>query len=148
MKVIAVNRKAFHDYEIQDTVEAGLVLSGTEIKSIRAGRVNLRGAFARPENDELWLEGVHIARYPAGGIYNHDPIRRRKLLLHRDQVANLAGRVSQKGLTVVPLRLYIKDHLAKVELGLVRGRRQYEKRQVIVKREQEREMQRAIRKRW
>ena len=147
MKVIALNRKAFYDYQIQETLEAGLVLTGTEIKSIRNGRVNLRGAFARGNQGELWLEGVHIAIYPAGGIYNHDPVRRRKLLLHRDQIARWGDRASQKGLTIVPLRLYIKDHVAKVELGLVRGRRQYEKRQVIIKREQEREMQRAIRNR-
>ena len=142
IKVIVANRKAFHDYEVLERVEAGLVLTGTEIKSIRAGRANVRDAYARPEDDELWLVNAHIAHYPQGGIYNHEPNRPRKLLLHRDQLVRLTGESAQKGLTIVPLRLYIRNHVAKVELGLARGRRQYDKRKVIARRDAEREMQR------
>ncbi|MSQ21908.1 MAG: SsrA-binding protein SmpB [Dehalococcoidia bacterium] len=144
-KVVALNRKALHDYDILERIEAGLVLTGTEIKSIRAGRANLQDAYARPDGGELWLVGAHIAHYPQGGIYNHEPTRPRKLLMHRDQMARLAGSAAQKGLTIVPLRLYIKHHVAKVELGLAKGRRQYEKRQVIARRDAEREMQRYVR---
>lgn len=144
---VAVNRKAYHDYEILEKVEAGLVLAGTEIKSIRAGRVNVRDAYARPEKGELWLVNAHIAAYSQGGIYNHDPTRPRKLLLHRDQLARLTASVNQKGLSIVPLRLYIKNHVAKVELGLARGRRQYDKRKVIARRDAEREMQQALHRR-
>lgn len=144
-KVVALNRKALHDYDILERIEAGLVLTGTEIKSIRAGRANLQDAYARPDGGELWLVGAHIAHYAQGGIYNHEPTRPRKLLMHRDQMARLAGAAAQKGLTIVPLRLYIKHHVAKVELGLARGRRQYEKRQVIARRDAEREMQRFVR---
>ena len=142
-KAIAVNRKALHDYDILERVEAGLVLAGTEIKSIRAGRANIRQAYARPEGGELWLVGAHIAHYPQGGIYNHEPTRPRKLLLHRDQLTQLVGAVTQKGLTIIPLRLYIRNHVAKVELGLARGRRQYDKRKAIARRDAEREMRRA-----
>lgn len=141
-KVITVNRKAFHDYEILERLEAGLVLKGTEIKSIRAGRANIRDAYARPQDNELWLVNAHIAHYAQGGINNHEPNRPRKLLLHRDQLAQLVGSANQKGLTIVPLRIYIKGHVAKVELGLARGRRQYDKRKAIARRESEREMQR------
>ena len=128
-------------------MEAGLVLTGTEIKSIRAGKANVRDAYARPEAGELWLVNAHVAHYAQGGIYNHEPTRPRKLLLHRDQLADLVGDVTQKGLTIVPLRLYIRNHVAKVELGLARGRRQYDKRKVIAHREADREMQRALRRR-
>ena len=145
-KPIAVNRKAYHDYEVLERVEAGLVLKGTEIKSIRAGRANIREAYARPQDGELWLVNAHIALYAAGGIYNHDPVRPRKLLLHRDQIASLIASVTQKGLTIVPLRLYMKNHVAKVELGLVRGKRQYDKRRTIIDREKDREAQRALRR--
>lgn len=147
VKVIAVNRKALHDYDILERVEAGLVLTGTEIKSIRAGRANVREAYARPEGGELWLVNAHIAQYPQGGIYNHEPTRTRKLLLHRDQLAQLIGAASQKGLTIVPLRLYIRNHVAKVELGLARGRRQYDKRKVIARRDAELEMRRFTKER-
>jgi SsrA-binding protein len=146
IKVITVNRKAFHDYHIIERIEAGLVLTGTEIKSIRTGRANIRSAYARVEEGELWLVGAHIAHYPDGGIYNHEPNRPRKLLLHRDEIQRLQGQLSQKGLTLVPLRLYIKNHKAKVELGLVRGKRLYDKRQAIIQRETERETQRAVRR--
>ena len=143
-KTIAVNRKAYHDYHIEESVEAGLVLTGTEIKSIRAGRVNLRDAYARSENGELWLVGAHIAQYPGGNRYNHEPKRPRKLLLHRKQIAELSGAVMRKGLTIVPLKLYLKNGVAKVELGLVRGKKVYDKREVLALRDAQRQMQRAF----
>ena len=146
-RLIAVNRKALHDYDILEKVEAGLVLTGTEIKSIRAGLANVRDAYARPDGGELWLVNAHIAPYPQGGIYNHDPMRARKLLLHRGQLSELMANVAQKGLTIVPLRLYIKGHVAKIELGLARGRRQYDKRRAIARREAERDMEQALRRR-
>jgi SsrA-binding protein len=144
MKTITVNRKAYHDYHILETVEAGIVLTGTEIKSIRAGRVNLRDAFARPEAGELWLFNVHIARYEAGGHYNHEPTRPRKLLLHRKQIDSLIGTMTQKNLTLVPLKLYIKNRTAKVELGVARGKKLYDKREAIARREVEREIERGM----
>ena len=143
-KTIAVNRKAYHDYHIEESVEAGLVLTGTEIKSIRAGRVNLRDAYARSESGELWLLGAHIAQYPGGNRYNHEPKRPRKLLLHRKQIAELSGAVMRKGLTIVPLKLYLKNGVAKVELGLVRGKKVYDKREVLALRDAQRQMQRAF----
>jgi len=146
-KTVAVNRKAFHDYEVLQRVEAGLVLTGSEIKSIRDGRASVREAYARPEGGELWLVGAHIAPYPAAHRANHEPGRRRKLLLHKRQMRELGRAVEERGLTLVPLRLYLKRGLAKVELGLVRGRRQYDKRQAIARREAERQMERALRQR-
>ena len=147
VKTIAVNRKARYDYEILDTVEAGLVLTGTEIKSIREGRVSLKEAYARPESGELWLVNAHIAQYTSGALNNHDPTRPRKLLLHKDQITGLTRQVAEKGLTVVPLKMYIRRHVAKVELGLARGRRQYDKRRVIIDRDREREARQAVRRR-
>lgn len=144
-RVITVNRRAYHDYDILETVEAGLVLTGTEIKSVRAGQVNIRHAFARAEGGEVWLYGVHIAHYAQGNIYNHDPTRIRKLLLHKAQIGQLAGTASQKGLTIVPLRIYVKNHVAKVELGLAKGRKLYDKRRAIMDRDQEREAGQAMR---
>jgi SsrA-binding protein len=146
-KNIAVNRKAVHDYEILERVEAGIVLTGSEIKSIREGKVSLQEAFARPERGEMWLLGAHIAQYKSASHFGHEPTRPRKLLLHRSQVRELTREVDQHGLTLVPLRLYLKDGTAKVEVGLGRGRKSYDKRQVIAKREAEREMQRALRER-
>jgi SsrA-binding protein len=146
-KTVVVNRKALHDYEILERVEAGLALTGTEIKSIRDGRVSLREAYARPEGSELWLLGAHIAHYPAASRFNHEPRRRRKLLLHKYEVRELARAVNERGLTLVPLRLYLKRGMAKLELGLARGRRKYDKRQAIARREAERQMQRALRQR-
>jgi len=143
--MVTVNRQARHDYDILETVEAGMVLTGTEIKSIRGGRVNIREAYARPSDGEMWLHGAHIALYPSAGVNNHEPLRPRKLLLRKDQIADLALKVEAGGLTLVPLRLYIKNHRAKVELGLARGRRTYDKRQAIAKREAERRMQQAVR---
>lgn len=143
-KTITVNRKAYHDYHIEESVEAGLVLTGTEIKSIRAGRVNLRDAYARSDKGELWLLGAHIAQYPGGNRYNHEPKRPRKLLLHRRQIAELSGAVMRKGLTIVPLKLYLKNGIAKVELGLVRGKKVYDKREVLALRDAQRQIERAF----
>lgn len=145
-KTICVNRKAYHDYHIEDTFEAGLVLTGTEIKSIRQGKVSLRDAYARPEGGELWLVGAHIARYQQGGRYNHEPTRPRKLLLHKDEILRLSSAVERKGLTLVPLRLYLKRGIAKVELALARGKKLYDKRRAILEREVERELARRMRK--
>jgi SsrA-binding protein len=144
---VAVNRKALHDYEVLQRVEAGLALQGSEIKSIRLGRVSLREAYARPEGGELWLLGAHIAQYAAAGQFGHEPTRKRKLLLHKSQIRDLSRSVLEQGLTLVPLRLYLKNGLAKVELALARGRKRYDKRAVIAKREAQREMERAVRRR-
>jgi SsrA-binding protein len=143
-RMITLNRKAYHDYNIEETIEAGIVLTGTEIKSIRAGRVNLREAYARPEKGELWLLGAHIAQYLSGNRYNHEPKRPRKLLLHRKEINRLIEKREEKGFTLVPLRLYLKDNLAKVELGVAKGRKIYDKRQFLAQREAEREIERAI----
>jgi SsrA-binding protein len=143
-RTITVNRRALYDYEILERYEAGLALTGTEIKSVRAGKVDLRDAYARPENGELWLVNAYIAPYDPASIFNHDPRRPRKLLLHRDEVNNLMGAVSQKGLTIVALRLYIKKHYAKVELGLARGKRQYDKRRTIIERDLDMAARRAV----
>lgn len=144
MKVVSQNRKAFYDYSIEESYEAGIVLTGTEIKSIRAGRVNLKDGYARPDKGELWLYNVHIARYEAGSRANHEPTRPRKLLLHRRQINELAGRVTQKGYTLVPLKLYFKKGIAKVEIGLARGKKRYDKRESIARREAEERMDRAL----
>jgi len=142
--LIAVNRKAYHDYHIQESFEAGIVLKGSEIKSIRAGKVNLSDAYAKPENGELWLYNSHIASYDAASYNTHEPIRPRKLLLHRKEIDILAGKVMQKGLTLVPLKLYIKHGLAKVELGVAKGKKVYDKREAIARRDAEREIDRAL----
>src|SRR3990172_3290261 len=144
-KNVVLNRKALHDYEVLERVEAGIALTGSEIKSIREGKMSLQEAYARPERGELWLLGAHIAPNAAASYLGHEPLRRRKLLLHRSQIRDLAREVEQRGLTLVPLRLYLKDGKAKVELGLGRGRRQHYKRDAIAKREAEREMERALR---
>ncbi len=147
IKTIATNRKAYHDYHLGDRIEAGLVLTGSEIKSIRAGRVNLREAYIRPEAGELWLVNAHIARYDAGSYLSHEPTRPRKLLLHRKQINNLIGKAAEKGLTLVPLKLYIKDSLAKVEVAPAKGKKLYDKRESIARRETEREIGRAVKRR-
>jgi SsrA-binding protein len=144
LKTVTVNRKAYHDYHIDDSVEAGLVLTGTEIKSIRSGRVNLREAYARAERGELWLLGAHIAHYPGGNRYNHEPKRPRKLLLHRREIDELSGALLRKGLTIVPLKMYLKNGIAKVELGVARGKKAYDKREAIAQRDAQREIQRAF----
>jgi len=145
-KNVATNRKAYHDYYVQDGLEAGIALTGSEIKSIRAGRVNMRDAYVRPEKGELWLLNAHIARYNASSYMSHEPTRPRKLLLHSKQIVNLTSRVKEKGLTIVPLKLYIKDSLAKVEIALGKGKKLHDKRESIARREVEREMRRATRR--
>ena len=145
MKLIANNRKAYHDYIILESFEAGIALTGTEIKSIRAGRVNLKEGYARPDGGELWLYNVHISKYDPGSRYNHEPTRNRKLQLHRNQINELAGKAAQKGFTLVPLKLYLnKKGIAKVEIGLARGKKVYDKRETMSQRQADREMERAI----
>jgi SsrA-binding protein len=148
VKTIATNRKARHDYHIGDTFEAGLVLTGTEIKSIRAGRVNLRDSFAVIKEGELWLTNAHIAAYDQGSYANHEPRRPRKLLVHRREINRIAGKLQEKGFTLVPLRLYIKNNLAKVELGLARGKKQYDKRAALRERDTRREIDRVVARHW
>ncbi|MFC1950426.1 SsrA-binding protein SmpB [Chloroflexota bacterium] len=148
VKTVATNRKAYHNYLIQDRIEAGIVLTGTEIKSIRAGRVSLGDAYVRPDAGELWLLNAHIARYEAGSYLSHEPTRPRKLLLHRKQIDGLTSRILEKGLTLVPLKLYIKDGIAKVEVALAKGKKLYDKRESIIRRETEREMGRAMKRQY
>lgn len=143
-KTVSLNRKAYHNYEILETIEAGIALMGTEIKSIRAGRVSLGEGYARPDKGEIWLFNAHIAQYDAGGHNNHEPTRPRKLLLHREQIAYLAGKVAERGFTLVPLKLYITRGRAKIELGLARGKKQYDKREALKEKEGKREMERAL----
>ena len=143
IKTVATNRKAYHNYHIGDSVEAGIALTGTEIKSIRNGRVSLGDAYVRPEGGELWLLNAHIARYEAGSYMSHEPKRPRKLLLHRKQIDNLTSQIAEKGLTLVPLKIYIKDSIAKVEVALAKGKKLYDKREAITRREIERELGRA-----
>jgi SsrA-binding protein len=145
--IVTVNRKAYHDYRIQESFEAGIVLKGSEIKSIREGKVNLSDAYARPENSEIWLYNSHIASYDAASYNTHEPKRPRKLLLHRKEIDILASRVVQKGLTLVPLKLYIKHGNAKVELGVARGKKAYDKRETIARRDADREIERAMKQR-
>jgi len=145
-KVVARNRKAIHDYFILETYEAGIVLTGTEIKSVREGRVNLRDGYAKIEGGELWLYNVHISPYERGSFYNHDPLRPRKLLLRKEEIKRLLGKTKEKGLTLVPLSVYIKDNRwAKVEVALAKGKKQYDKRAAIAERDAQRAMERARR---
>jgi len=146
IKTVATNRKAYHNYHILESIEAGIVLTGTEIKSIRAGRVSLGDAYVRPEGGELWFLNAHIARYEAGSYMSHIPTRPRKLLLHRKEIDNLTSQVLEKGFTLVPLKLYIKDSIAKVEIALAKGKKLYDKRESIARREAKREIDRAIKR--
>ncbi|MDZ4246250.1 MAG: SsrA-binding protein SmpB [Dehalococcoidia bacterium] len=146
-KIVSLNRKAYHDYDIQDSIEAGISLTGTEIKSIRSGAVNIRDAYAKHENGEMWLLNSHIARYDPGSIYNHEPDRRRKLLLHRKEINWLTGTMTQKGLTLIPLKLYLKKGKAKIELGLARGKKLHDKRKAIMERDVRRQIDQAIKQR-
>ena len=142
---VALNRKARHEFTIDETFEAGLVLTGTEIKSIRAGKANISNAYARIERGEAWLIGADIAPFEGGNRYNHEPKRTRKLLLHRSEIDELVGRTRQKGQTIVPLRLYINDRgRAKVELGLARGKQQHDRRREIAERDAKRDMDREM----
>ena len=143
-KLIAQNRKARHDYHIDDVIEAGLVLTGTEVKSLRAGRASLVDGFAEVLDNEVWLLGVHIPEYSQGTWNNHTPRRRRKLLLNRREIDRLASRVAERGLTIVPLALYFKDGKAKIEIGLGRGKKTYDKRQDLARRDADREVARAM----
>ena len=146
IKTVATNRKAYHNYHLGESVEAGIALTGSEIKSIRAGRANLGDAYIRPEAGELWLVNAHIARYEASSYLSHEPTRSRKLLLHRKQINSLTSRVVEKGFTLVPLKLYIKDSIAKVEVALAKGKKLYDKRESIIRRETEREIGQAIKR--
>ena len=144
-KVIATNRKARHDYEILETYEAGLVLKGTEVKSLREGQVNFKDSYAAIDRGEGWLIGCHIAPYHHGTDANHDPDRSRKLLLHRREIARLLGKVAERGLTLIPLRLYFKEGRAKLEIGLARGKKLHDKRASIRERDARREMDKEVR---
>jgi len=146
-KLVADNRRARHDYHLLERVEAGLVLQGTEVKSMREGRASLARAYAEERRGELWLVGAHIAAYEKGSFANHDPDRDRKLLLHRREIDRLAGRVRERGLTLVPTRLYFKDGRAKVEIALARGKEVRDKRRDIAKRDADRQIERALKQR-
>jgi SsrA-binding protein len=145
IKVITVNRQAYHDYTVERTIEAGISLVGTEIKSIREGKVNLRGSYAIARRGEIWLENAHIATYEQGNRYNHEPLRNRKLLLHKREINQLVTRVATKGLTLVPLKLYLKGGKAKLEIGLCRGKKLYDKRDAIAERDVKRDIERIVR---
>ena len=145
-KDVAVNRRAYHDYFIDEKYEAGIMLTGTEVKSVRGGRANLRDGFVRIDGHEAWLENVHISPYAQGNVMNQEPVRPRKLLLHRKEISSLIGKVKQKGYTLIPLRVYIARNRAKVEIGLARGKRQYDKREAIAARDAKREIERAMRR--
>ena len=143
-KLIAENRRARHDYNLLERYEAGIVLTGTEVKSLREGRASLQQAYADVRDMEVWLVGAHIAEYTQGNVNNHDPDRDRKLLLHRKEIASLIGKVRERGFTIVPTRLYFKDGRAKVELALAKGKERVDKRRDIAKREADRQMERAL----
>jgi SsrA-binding protein len=144
---IAVNRRARHDYEIQETFEAGLVLTGSEVKALRAGKANLKDSYGRLERDEVWLWNAHISPYGPASQFGHEPTRTRKLLLHREEIQRLTGKVKERGLTLVPLRLYFKNGRAKVQIALARGKKHHDKRASIREREVQREMDRALKSR-
>lgn len=146
-RVVATNRRAFHDYFIQQTLETGIVLSGSEIKSIRAGKISLTEAYARIDNGELWLIGAHIAPYSHGAYANHEPLRPRKLLAHTDEIAELRRTVDQKGMTLVPLRVVLRKGKAKVDIGVARAKKLYDKRDAEAERESKRDIQRTLRER-
>ncbi|KRM72383.1 SsrA-binding protein SmpB [Lacticaseibacillus brantae] len=142
--LLAQNKKAGHDYNILETYEAGIALSGTEIKSVRAGKVNLKDGFARIRNGEAWLENVHISPYKEGNQFNADPLRNRKLLLHKKEISKLTGVVQEKGTTLIPLRMYLKHGYAKVLIGVGQGKKLFDKRETLKRKDQDREMQRAL----
>ncbi|ARF16743.1 SsrA-binding protein SmpB [Sporosarcina ureae] len=146
-KVLAINKKANFDYAIEETIEAGIVLKGPEIKSIRKGKVQLRDAFILIRNNEAWISNMHINPYEQGNIHNHDPVRVRKLLLHKKQIASLAGTMKEQGYSIVPLKMYIKNGFAKVLIGVGKGKKLYDKRQDLKEKEHKRDMQRAFKSR-
>ena len=143
---VATNRRAYHDYFVDEKYEAGMELLGTEVKSLRGGRCNLRDGYVRISGNEAWLENVHISPYPQGNLQNHEPMRQRKLLLHRQEIASLIGKVRQKGYTLIPLKVYFLRNRAKVEIGLCRGKRQFDKREALAEADAKREMARALRR--
>jgi SsrA-binding protein len=145
-RTFAINRRARYDYEILDSIEAGLSLLGTEIKAMREGRATIAEAFGKAEKGQMWLMNAHISPYSAAGPDSHDPTRPRKLLLHKEQITRLTKQVDERGLTLIPLRLYLKGHRAKVELALAKGRRRYDKRRAIIDRDREKEARQAIRR--
>lgn len=147
VKIITKNRKAFHDYEILDRFEAGLVLAGTEVKAIREGRINLKDSYARLAGGEVWLENCHISPYSHGNIQNHDPLRSRKLLLKRREINKLMGETVKTGLTIIPLQVYLKNGKAKVEIGLARGKKSYDKRETARRKTIDREIESALKRR-
>jgi SsrA-binding protein len=144
IKQVAANRKALHDYTIEDTYEAGVALTGTEIKSLRAGRVSLRDGYVQIRNGEAWLLNVHISPYDFGNRENHEPRRERKLLLHRQEIRKLQSKVAERGWTIVPLRVYLKEGRAKIEVALARGKRLYDKRDAVAERDMDRDLRRAV----
>lgn len=146
-RVVATNRKAYHDYFVDEVVEAGIVLTGTEIKSVRAGRLNLRDSYAKVTDGEMWMYNVHISPYEQGNRYNHDPDRPRKLLLHAKEIRQLKRKAEEKGFTLVPLKVYIKRHRAKVQLAVARGRRAFDKREAVAERDARREIDRELARR-
>jgi SsrA-binding protein len=147
IKVIVTNRKAFHEYNVIETVEAGIALTGSEIKSVRTGRVSLGDAYVKSEGKQMWLYNAHIARYDAASYMGHDPVRPRRLLLHRKEIVNFTSQSVQRGFTLIPLRLYIKDSYAKLEIALAKGKRQFDKREVTAERESKRRLDRVIKTR-
>lgn len=146
--LLAQNKKAYHDYNILETYEAGIALTGTEIKSVRAGKTTLRDGFARVRNGEAWLENVHITPYAEGNQFNVDPMRNRKLLLHKKEIRKLEVSLTEKGLTIVPLRMYLKHGYAKVLIGVAQGKKNYDKRESLKRKDQERDIQRAMKDRY
>lgn len=144
VKLVANNKKAYHDYFILETFEAGIALSGTEVKSIRMGKCSIKEAFVRVEKGEVFIYGMHISPYEKGNIFNKDPLRVRKLLLHRSEINKLLGKTKEQGITIIPLKVYLKGSLVKVEIGLARGKKLYDKRQDIAKKDQKREAQREF----
>ena len=144
VKLVANNKKAYHDYFILETFEAGIALSGTEVKSIRMGKCSIKEAFVRVEKGEVFIYGMHISPYEKGNIFNKDPLRERKLLLHRSEINKLLGKTKEQGITIMPLKVYLKGSFVKVEIGLARGKKLYDKRQDIAKKDQKREAQREF----
>ena len=146
IKTVATNRKVYHDYFVSDPLEAGIALTGSEIKSVREGHISLGDAYVRPENGEMWLYNAHIARYKPSSYMSHDPMRPRKLLLHRKEITSLSSKVKEKGLTLVATKVYIKGNKAKVEIALGKGKKMYDKRETITRREMDRELARAVKR--
>ena len=147
IKIISTNKKAFHDYFVEERYECGIVLFGTEVKSIRLGKVNLKESWAQIRKDEVWIEGMHISPYEQGNIFNRDPLRPKKLLLHKKEILKLNSLVMRQGYTLVPLEIYLKDGRMKMQLGLCKGKQLHDKRSSLAKRDSDREIQRALRNR-